>query len=134
MPSCRRPARGEDLWAGAWRTARRPRVVRGARQMASTFLQARPQASKRRDARANTLVTLAIGCVIAAISPFDIAFGLATGGSEVLRAVALPAMGLAGLFFASRVGLTVPTVGLRHPLRTPLAVALAVAAAVAVID
>ena len=102
--------------------------------MAIMFPQARPQASQWQDARAKALVTLAIGSVIAAIGPFDVAFGLSTGGSAVLRAVALPAMGLAGLFFASRVGLTVPTFGLRHPVRTPLAVAFAVAFAVAAID
>jgi hypothetical protein len=102
--------------------------------MAITLLQARPQASQRQDARAKALITLAIGSIIAIIGPFDVAFALATGGSAVLRAIALPALGLAGLFFASRVGLTVPTLGLRHPWRTPLAVAFAVATGVAAID
>jgi hypothetical protein len=102
--------------------------------MAITLLQARPQASQRQDARAKALVILAIGSVIAAIGPFDLAFRIATGGSAVLRAIALLALGLAGLFFAGRVGLTVPTFGLRHSWRTPLGVALAVAAGVAAID
>jgi hypothetical protein len=102
--------------------------------MAITLLQTRPHGSQRQDARAKALVTLAIGSVIAIVGPFDVAFGFATGGSAVLRAVALPALGLAGLFFASRVGLAVPTFELRHPWRTPLAIAFAVAAAVAAID
>jgi hypothetical protein len=109
-------------------------VAKGGRQMAITLLQARPQAAQRQDARAKALVTLAIGSIIAIVGPFDVAFGLATGDSALLRAVALPALGLAGLFFAGRVGLTVPTFGLRHPWRTPLAVAFAVAAGVAAID
>ena len=102
--------------------------------MAITLLQVRRHGSQRQDAWAKALITLSIGSVIAAIGPFDVAFGLATGGSAVQRAVALPALGLAGLFFASRVGLTVPTFGLRHPWRTPLAVAFLVAAGVAAID
>jgi len=110
-----------------------PAPTRGARPS----IDETPPTSKpirRGNERLFILVGLAIGSLIAAIAPFDNAFDMLTGGSAVLRVLALPAFGLAGIFFARRVGLPVSAAALRHSLRTPLLIALGVAIAVAVID
>jgi hypothetical protein len=79
-------------------------------------------------------VGLALGSAIAVLAPFDLAFAAATGGSPLRRAVALPALALAGLSFAGRVGLQVPATRLRHPIAAPLAVAAVVALAIVAVD
>src|SRR5258707_8719568 len=80
------------------------------------------------------LAALCVGGVIAALVPFDLAFAFLTRGSVVLRAVALPLIGLAGLAARSRVGLRFDTKGLTHPVAVPVAVAALVALHVAVGD
>lgn len=80
------------------------------------------------------LAALCIGSAIAALVPFDLAFAFATRGSAVLRAIALPAVGLAGLFAANLVGLRFGSKSLTHPVAVPVLVAALVALGVAILD
>lgn len=80
------------------------------------------------------LAALAVGSVIAAVAPFELAFGFLTRDSAVVRALALPVIGLVGLVAASRVGLAFGTKNLSHPVGTPILVAAAVALGVAILD
>jgi len=89
---------------------------------------------RRPDERLIALVVLAIGSIIAALRPFDAGFDLVTHGAAILRALLLPALGLAGLLCARRAGLLLVPRTVRHALRRPLAVALGAAVAVALID
>ena len=80
------------------------------------------------------LAALAVGSVIAAVAPFDIAFDFLTRGSSVGRALALPVIGLIGLVAARRVGLGFAPKNLKYPVAVPVLVAVAVAIAVATVD
>jgi hypothetical protein len=80
------------------------------------------------------LILLAIGAAIAAIAPWGIAMGMATGHSPALRACLVFALGLIGLFFARRTGLEIMPTGLRHPVRVSFLIGAAVAVYVLFID
>lgn len=80
------------------------------------------------------LILVAIGAAIAAIAPWGIAMGTATGHSPVLRACLVFALGLIGLFFARRTGLEIMPTGLKHPVRVSFLIGAAVAAYVVFID
>ncbi len=80
------------------------------------------------------LILVAIGAAIAAIAPWGIAMGTATGHSPGLRACLVFALGLIGLFFARRTGLEIMPTGLKHPVRVSFLIGAAVAAYVLFID
>ena len=80
------------------------------------------------------LAALGVGSVIAALVPFDLAFAFMTRGSAVLRALALPVIGLAGLAAAGRVGLRFRSKNLTHPVAAPVLVAALVALGVSIVD
>jgi hypothetical protein len=80
------------------------------------------------------LAALAVGSVIAAVAPFDLAFDVLTHGSSLGRALALPVIGLIGLVAARRVGLGFGAKNLKHPVAAPVLVAVLVAVAVAAVD
>lgn len=80
------------------------------------------------------VAVVAIGCVIAAIAPFDLALAYVTGDSATARVCLVFAMACAGLFFAAKCDLHLPASGLRFPALTPVAVALLVAVYVTIID
>jgi hypothetical protein len=80
------------------------------------------------------LAALAVGSVIAAVAPFDLAFDFLTRGSSLGRALALPVIGLIGLVAARRVGLGFGSKNLKHPVAVPVLVAALVAFAVAAVD
>ena len=80
------------------------------------------------------VAALCAGSVIAALVPFDLPFAFVTRGSVVLRALALPVIGLAGLVAAGRVGLRFGSKNLAHPVAVPVLVAALVALGVAILD
>jgi hypothetical protein len=80
------------------------------------------------------LTALAVGSVIAALAPFDLAFDFLTRGSSLARALALPVIGVIGFVAARRVGLGFGAKNLKHPVAVPVLVAAVVAVAVATVD
>jgi hypothetical protein len=77
---------------------------------------------------------LAVGGLIAALAPFNAAFAFATGGSAPARVIVLLALGSVGTLCASRTGLRIPSMGLRHPFLTPLAIAAVVSFEIVIVD
>ncbi|WP_158915506.1 hypothetical protein [Caulobacter sp. S45] len=75
-----------------------------------------------------------MAAAIAWLAPFDLAFGVATLGVPALRALAIIALALIGLYAGGRIGLGLEPRGLKRPLLTPVLVATAVALACALSD
>jgi hypothetical protein len=84
--------------------------------------------------RIDAIAIVVVGCLIAAIAPFDLGFAYLTAGSASARVCLLFAIATAGFFFAERSGLRLRASDLRFPILTPVIVALLVALYVTIID
>jgi hypothetical protein len=82
----------------------------------------------------NAIAIVAVGCVIAAIAPFDTAFAYLTNGSALARVCLLAVIGTCGVFCAEKSGLQLRPSNLRCPTLMPISIALLVAVYVIVID
>ena len=82
----------------------------------------------------NLIAIAAIGGVIAAIAPFDIAFSAATFGAPVLRAALLITMVFFGTWFADRCGLRLEMHDARWPILAGAAGAIGIAVYVIAVD
>jgi hypothetical protein len=84
--------------------------------------------------RSDAIAIVMVGCVIAAIAPFDTAFAYLSNGSALARVCLFAVIGTCGVFCAEKSGLQLRPSGLRCPTLTPIRIALLVAVYVIVID
>jgi hypothetical protein len=80
------------------------------------------------------IIIVAVGCVIAAIAPFDTGLALLAKGSVLARICLFAAIACVGVFCSERSGLQLKSAGLRFPVLTPIIIALSVALYVSTID
>jgi hypothetical protein len=80
------------------------------------------------------ILIIAIGGVIAAANPFDVAFARLTFGSPTLRVGLFAFLAISGALFAARADLKLQFHGTPHPILVGLAAALFVALIIALID
>jgi hypothetical protein len=76
--------------------------------------------------RSDAIVIVVVGCVIAAIAPFDTAFAYLSNGSALARVCLFGVIGTCGVFCAEKSGLQVRPSGLRCPTLTPISISVAV--------
>jgi hypothetical protein len=84
--------------------------------------------------KSTAIIIVAVGCVIAAIAPFDTGLAFLAKDSVLARICLFAAIACVGVFCSYRSGLQLKPAGLRFPVLTPRIIALSVALYVGTID